>query len=161
MQRTAPITSPESGTPGAPVTTFPPGPRRPFLGTLITPGRDPLALFTRLVRTYGEIVHFKLAGEHAYFLNNPQWIRDVLVTHQHNFKKSRGLERAKKLLGEGLLTSEAPAHRRQRRLLQPSFHRDRIAGYADVMVQHATAARSRWHDESTFDVSKEMMRVTL
>ena len=141
--------------------TFPPGPRRPLLGTLITPGRDPLALFTRLVHKYGEIVHFKLAGEHAYFLNNPQFIRDVLVTNQHNFKKSRGLERAKKLLGEGLLTSEAPAHRRQRRLLQPAFHRERIAGYASVMVQHADAARSRWQDGSTFDVSKEMMRVTL
>jgi cytochrome P450 len=115
----------------------------------------------RLVRTYGEIAHFKLAGEHAYLLNNPQWVRDVLVTDQHNFKKSRGLERAKKLLGEGLLTSEAPAHRRQRRLLQPAFHRDRIAGYARVMVEYADAARTRWQDGATFDVAKEMMRVTL
>ena len=139
----------------------PPGPRRPFLGALISPGRDPLALFTRLARDYGDIVHFRLGGERVYFINHPQYIRDVLVTHQKNFTKSRGLERAKKLLGEGLLTSEGAAHLRQRRLLQPAFHRDRIAAYADVMVAHADGMRARWQDGATLDVSKEMMRVTL
>lgn len=139
----------------------PPGPGRPLLGTLITPGRDPLGLFMRLANQYGDIVHFKLAGDHAYFLNHPQYIRDVLVTHQKNFTKSRGLERAKKLLGEGLLTAEGAAHLRQRRLLQPAFHRDRIAGYAAVMVDHAARMRERWQEGTTYDISHEMMRVTL
>ena len=85
----------------------------------------------------------------------------MLVTHQRNFTKSRGLERAKKLLGEGLLTSEGAAHLRQRRLLQPAFHRDRIAAYAGVMVEHADRLPTRWHDGATLDVSREMMRVTL
>jgi cytochrome P450 len=139
----------------------PPGPTRRFIGTLISPGRDPLTLLTEMSRTYGEIVHFKLAGERAFLIGNPQYIRDVLVTHQKNFTKSRGLERAKKLLGEGLLTSEGGAHLRQRRLLQPAFHRECIAGYAEVMVDRARRLRSQWQDGSTFDVSKEMMRVTL
>jgi cytochrome P450 len=139
----------------------PPGPTRRFIGTLISPGRDPLTLLTEMSRTYGEIVHFKLAGERAFLISNPQYIRDVLVTHQKNFTKSRGLERAKKLLGEGLLTSEGGAHLRQRRLLQPAFHRECIAGYAEVMVDRARRLRSQWQDGSTFDVSKEMMRVTL
>ncbi len=139
----------------------PPGPRRPLLGALIGPGRDPLELFTRLARDYGDIVHFRMGGERVYFVNHPLHIRDVLVTHQRNFTKSRGLERAKKLLGEGLLTSEGAAHVRQRRVLQPAFHRDRIASYADVMVEHADRMRRRWQDGATFDVSKEMMRVTL
>lgn len=139
----------------------PPGPRRPLLGALISPGRDPLKLFARLARDYGDIVHFRMGGERVYFINHPHHIRDVLVTHQKNFTKSRGLERAKKLLGEGLLTSEGAAHLRQRRLLQPAFHRDRIAAYADVMIEHADRMRTRWQDGATFDVSKEMMRVTL
>ena len=139
----------------------PPGPRRPFLGALIRPGRDPLKLFTRFARDYGDIVHFTMASEKVYFLNHPQYVRDVLVTHQKNFTKSRGLERAKKLLGEGLLTSEGAAHMRQRRLLQPAFHRDRIAGYAEVMVAHADRMRRRWESGAVVDVSKEMMRVTL
>lgn len=133
----------------------------PFIGTLISPGRDPLRLFQRLAGEYGDIVHFRLAGEHAYFINHPQLIKDILVTWQRNFTKSRGLERARKLLGEGLLTAEGNAHLRQRRLVQPAFHRERIAGYGAVMVAHAARMRERWDDGATFDVSKEMMRVTL
>jgi cytochrome P450 len=132
-----------------------------MFGALISPGRDPLKLFTRLAGTYGDIVHLRLGGERLFFINHPQHIRDVLVTNQRNFTKSRGLERAKKFLGEGLLTSEGAAHLRQRRLLQPAFHRDRIAAYASVMVEHADRLHSRWRDGETLDVSKEMMRVTL
>ena len=139
----------------------PPGPRRPLLGALISPGRDPLKLFRHFAATYGDVVHFRLGSERVFFINHPQHIRDVLVTNQRNFTKSRGLERAKKLLGEGLLTSEGAAHLRQRRLLQPAFHRDRIAAYASVMVEHASRQQSRWQDEGTIDISKEMMRVTL
>ena len=139
----------------------PPGPRRPLLGALISPGRDPLKLFRHFAATYGDVVHFRLGSERVFFINHPQHIRDVLVTNQRNFTKSRGLERAKKLLGEGLLTSEGAAHLRQRRLLQPAFHRDRIAAYASVMVEHASRQQSRWQDASTIDISKEMMRVTL
>ena len=139
----------------------PPGPRRPLVGALISPGRDPLRLFTRLAREYGDIVYFRMGGELVYFINHPQYIRDVLVTHQKNFTKSRGLERAKRLLGEGLLTSEGATHLRQRRLLQPAFHRDRIANYASVMISHAERVRDRWSDGVTLDVAKEMMRLTL
>ena len=139
----------------------PPGPKRPLLGALISPGRDPLKLFTNFARDYGDIVHFTMSGEKIFFVNHPLYIRDVLVTHQKNFTKSRGLERAKRLLGEGLLTSEGAAHLRQRRLMQPAFHRERIAGYADVMVAHGDRMRQRWRDGTTCDISKEMMRVTL
>lgn len=58
---------------------------------------------------------------------DPQYIKDILVTHNRNFTKSRGLERSKRVLGNGL-TSEGAVHLRQRRLMQPAFHRDRIAG---------------------------------
>ena len=131
------------------------------MGALVSPGRDPLKVLTRFAREYGDIVHFKLSGERVFLVNNPQHIRDVLVTHQRNFTKSRGLERAKKFLGDGLLTSEGATHLKHRRLLQPAFHRDRIAGYASVMVDHADRMRRRWPDGRRLDIAKEMMRVTL
>jgi cytochrome P450 len=140
---------------------LPPGPRLPVIGALVGPGRDPLAIFTRFARDYGDIAFFKLGTERCYFINHPGFIKDVLVTHQRNFTKSRGLERAKKLLGEGLLTAEGQTHLRHRRLLQPAFHRDRIAGYAQVMIDYAARLTGRWQDGATIDVSKEMMRVTL
>jgi cytochrome P450 len=132
-----------------------------MLGAIISPARDPLALLTRLARTYGDVVYFRIGGERAFLLNHPQHIRDVLVTHHKNFTKSRGLERAKKLLGEGLLTSEGAPHLRQRRLLQPAFHRERIAAYASVMTEHADRMRQRWTSGAELDISREMMRLTL
>src|SRR3984893_19417918 len=91
------------------------------------PGRDPLVFFADLARTYGDIVAYRLGGEQLFFVNDPQEIKNVLVTHDRNFTKGRGLQRSKRLLGEGLLTSEGATHLRQRRLMQPAFHRARIA----------------------------------
>jgi cytochrome P450 len=65
------------------------------------------------------------------------------------------------LLGEGLLTSEGATHLRQRRLMQPAFHRDRIAAYADTMVAYADRLRGAWRDGATLDVAQEMNRLTL
>src|SRR5204863_2095391 len=97
----------------------------------------------------------------AFFINHPDLVKDVLVTNSHCFMKGLALQRAKRLLGEGLLTSEGEFHRRQRRLAQPAFHRARIASYGDTMVDYAAVMRERWHDGVTLDVSEEMMRLTL
>jgi cytochrome P450 len=140
---------------------LPPGPRLPILGALVGPGRDPLRMFSSFAREYGDITFFKLGSERCYLLNHPAYIRDVLVTNQRNFTKSRGLERARKLLGDGLLTAEGQTHLRHRRLLQPAFHRDRITGYAQVMVDHAARLTDGWQDGTTIDIAREMMRVTL
>src|SRR5436190_7750664 len=143
-------------------TAAPPGPKTSLVGSLIyRPGRDPLAFFTNLARQYGDLVSYRMRGEQIFAVNDPALIRDILVTHNKNFTKSRGLERTKRLLGNGLLTSEGAFHLRQRRLMQPAFHRERVAGYARTMVEHADRLRRRWTDGQTVDVSQEMMRVTL
>ncbi len=79
-----------------------------------------------------------------YLVNHPDYVREILVTNQNNFLKSRALQRAKILLGEGLLTSEGQHHLRQRRLVQPAFHRERLAGYAAAMSECAVRVRERW-----------------
>jgi hypothetical protein len=68
-------------------------------------------------------VRFRLGPVFVYLVNDPELIRSVLVTRADRYHKGRGLERAKRLLGEGLLTSEDAVHLRQRRLMQPAFHR--------------------------------------
>jgi cytochrome P450 len=90
-----------------------------------------------------------MGGEHLFIASDPAVIRDVLVTHNQNFHKSRGLERTKRVLGEGLLTSEDAFHLRQRRLIQPAFHRERIAAYAATMVAYADRVRSSWTHGAT------------
>lgn len=146
----------------APSSTLPPGPKRkPLVGYLREFRKDPPMFLTRLAREHGDVVHFKLGPQDMFLVNNPDYIRDVLVTNNRNFVKSRGLEMAKKFLGESLLTSEGEFHRRQRRLAQPAFHRQRINNYAEVMLEHATRTRDRWTDGQTLDAWHEMMRLTL
>jgi cytochrome P450 len=145
-----------------PIAAYPPGPPRSLRSLIIYgPGRDPLKYFTTLQRTYGDLVHVRMAGEHLFLVNDPRHVRDILTTNQHKFIKGRGLERAKRLLGEGLLTSEGDAHLHQRRLLQPAFHRDRIASYASVMTALADRVRSGWREGATIDAAQDMMRLTL
>jgi len=140
-----------------------PGPRLSLLQSLMyrPGGANPLEFFTTLARTYGDVTSYRMAGEQLFLINEPRLIRDVLVTHNRNFTKSRGLERSKRLLGQGLLTSEGAMHLRQRRLMQPAFHRDRVAGYGDLMVGYADRMRRAWADGATLDISREMNRLTL
>src|ERR1051325_1953489 len=140
----------------------PPGPRRKLIvGHLMEFRRDPIGLLQRSAREHGDIVHLQLGPQAIYVFNNPEHIKDVLVTNNRNFVKSRGLEMAKKFLGEGLLTSEGEFHRRQRRMAQPAFHRQRVAAYADAMAGYAAKTRARWRDGESLDMSQEMMRLTL
>ena len=139
-----------------------PGPRQRYPGEFaLAVIRRPLALFTDLARTYGDVAGFRIAGQPVVLVSHPDRIRDVLVTHGRLFHKGRGLERAKMLLGEGLLTSEDELHLRQRRLAQPAFHRARIAAYADTMATYAARRAERWRDGATLDVSREMAAYTL
>ncbi len=133
----------------------------PLLGVILQLRKDGPAFLQSMARQYGDVVFLPAGGQQVYFLNHPDFVREVLVTQQHKFKKSRVLERAKTLLGEGLLTSEGAFHLRQRRLVQPAFHRDRLAGYAATMVERACAARERWTEGKVIDMSQEMMRLTM
>ncbi|MDT5061312.1 MAG: hypothetical protein QOH63_1771 [Acidobacteriota bacterium] len=141
---------------------YPPGPKGQLIGGNFRPfRRDALSYLQQATREHGDIVHFRFGPQHVYFLNHPDHIKDVLVTHHQSFVKGRALQRSKRLLGEGLLTSEGDFHRRQRRLAQPAFHRGRIASYATVMTEMAARTASRWRDGETLDISQEMMRLTL
>jgi cytochrome P450 len=133
----------------------------PIVGCLPQFRKNPPVFLQTLAREHGDIVHYRLGRQDVYLVSNPDWIKDILVTNQTNFTKSRFLERAKVLLGEGLLTSEGEFHRRQRRLVQPAFHRDRLIGYASAMVETTAQTRERWIDGAQLDMAREMMRLTL
>jgi cytochrome P450 len=120
--------------------------------------RDPLELFTRLAREYGDMVQLRL-GDHEhdlYLVNHPDLIKQVLVTNDSRFVKWFAVERIKEVLGNGLFVSEGEFHLRQRRLSQPAFHRECVAGYARDMVQHALTLCGRWRAGEELDVSREM-----
>jgi cytochrome P450 len=139
-----------------------PGPKSKAPGDqLMAISRDPLKFMMKVAKDYPDVAHFKLGSQHTFLLSHPDYIQNVLVAHDWNFLKGRGLQRAKKVLGKGLLTSEGNFHRRQRRLSQPAFHRQRIAGYAEVMAEYARRRGEHWKAGETRDIAQEMMSLTL
>src|SRR4051812_5513586 len=94
----------------------------------------------------GDISHFRMGPYTVYFINHPDLIRDVLVVNADKFMKGRALQRSRSLLGNGLLTSEREFHLRQRRMIQPAFHRTRIAEYAMTMTDIAHQISTEWRD---------------
>ncbi|HEX9107548.1 MAG TPA: cytochrome P450 [Longimicrobiales bacterium] len=124
--------------------------------------RDPLDFLTRLAREHGDVAGARLGPRTLILVSHPELIRELLVTRDREFMKSPALQRAKQLLGEGLLTSEGELHLRQRRLIQPIFHRERVAAYGGAMGPMAAAfAERRWRDGAVVDVAAEMMQLTL
>lgn len=122
--------------------------------------RDPLAFFETVAQR-GNLVRYGMGPRTLVFLNHPELVKDVLVTNNRKFVKGIVLQRSKRVLGEGLLTSEGEFHMRQRRLAQPAFHRQRIASYGTAMVDYAARHRALWKDNATIDMHAEMMRLTL
>ena len=121
---------------------------------------DPTGFLTAQSKL-GDVSYFRIGSQPGYFLNHPDLVRDLFVVNAHKFMKGRALQRAKNLLGEGLLTSEGAFHLRQRRMIQPAFHRGRIAEYAKSMVEFADRMAASWNDGDVRDIDKEMMHLTL
>ncbi len=141
---------------------LPPGPKGlPLIGSTLDYVRDPLKFLVGLAQEYGDIGHYTVGPYNVYMLNNPDYIKDVLVTNSRNFVKGAGTEYLHHILGEGLLTSEGDFHLRQRRLAQPAFHRQRIASYGRVMSGYAARLRDHWQPGATINVGNEMMSLTL
>jgi cytochrome P450 len=143
--------------------TVPPRLRAAFPGqTLLDYWRDPPRALTKTARTYGDVVHFRLGPWPIYLFNHPDHIHEILLTQQRRLIKGRGLRLAKKVLGEGLLTSEGEFHRRQRRLAQPAFHHQRLAAYAETMVAYAQRLGAGWQTGATVpDLYREMLTLTV
>ena len=141
----------------------PPGPRGPEnLAFVRLMRQGAMQMFGELSARYGEVSVVQVTPRLKLCLVlDPALIQRILVNDNAKFKKGRFLELAKDLLGEGLLTSSGEHHKRQRMLIQPMFHRQMIRGYADIMVDWSEKFADRWSDGQTFDLAREMTKLTL
>jgi cytochrome P450 len=140
---------------------YPPGPSSVVNEKiLIEFMHDPIKFLIKISKEYGDIIHFMLGKQHVYLLNNPDYIEDVLIKNYKYFIKSKGLQVSKRLLGEGLVTSEGEYHDRQRKLIQPAFHPNRIKTYADIMTSFTLNMSKEWKDGIELDIHKEMTHIT-
>lgn len=156
MAASTPTTSP------APRRT-PPGPRGiPILGNVLEVWRDPLGFFVRGAREHGDVVQFRFGHYRYVLLNDPEAIRHVLIDNARSYEKSRNYDALRLVLGNGLVTSEGEFWRRQRKLAQPGFHRQRLASFAETMAACTEDLVARWaHHQEPIDLHAEMMALTL
>jgi cytochrome P450 len=140
----------------------PPASDRRGLGLLWALRRDPLGTLAGLRRDHGPVVRLRTPRFPVYLVSDPVAIGEALTRTHHEYEKGRtaGERPLARLLGQGLLTSDRDLHRRQRRLIQPVFHRARIARYAGVFAGLADATAARWED-GVHDMHREMAELTL
>ena len=139
----------------------PPGPRPRYPGHFFKAiATDKLGLFADMAAC-GDVTQISIGPQRLVLLMHPDDIKRVLVTQQRSFTKGRSLERTETLLGKGLLTSEGEYHLRQRRLVQPAFHRERLVSYASTMVEYTHRMEMAWRDGELRDAHGDMMRLAL
>ncbi|HZI20412.1 MAG TPA: cytochrome P450 [Pyrinomonadaceae bacterium] len=138
----------------------PPGER--LLGNMAEFNRDPLAFIERCAREYGDAVLVRFLYVPAYFFSHPDHVEQVLASGNKNFVKTivQKSPLFLRLVGNGLLTSEGEFWRRQRRLSQPAFHRERTSAYGAQMVAETERLLAGWRDGEARDAHEEMTRLT-
>ncbi|HTX90407.1 MAG TPA: cytochrome P450 [Anaerolineales bacterium] len=144
----------------------PPGPKGlPLIGVASDVLKDPLGFFMGTFEEYGDVARFHVGNKQFIMLNHPDHVQYVLQGNHTNYHKGPNYKNLRPFLGNGLVTSESPFWLRQRRLIQPAFHRKRLGNFALVMAESAQEMLDRWQPYSqngqAFNIADEFMRVTL
>lgn len=122
---------------------------------------EPIRLFEYLKARFGPIAQYRFMGTYIVFVNDPEYIREILINQASSFIKERTLQRMKILLGEGLITSDGPMHNRHRKLMAPAFHRQRVNGYAEAIVRITESNLAGWKAGEVVDANATMMVLSL
>lgn len=140
-----------------------PGPKGyPLIGSLPRFRREPLSTLVNAQREWGDVVRMDLGLERFYLLSHPEHVEHVLQGNAKGYVK--GYDKVRVLLGNGLVMNEGESWLRQRRLMQPAFHRERLAGFAKTMVEETERMLERWEcpasEEPALNVAREMTLLT-
>ena len=137
----------------------PPG--LPRIGHLRAFLRDKLGFLSHCATTYGDVVRLEI-GARTYLVSHPEDVKHILLSNCDNYAKTSRIagRRARRFFGDGVVTAGGQAHLRQRRALQPVFHRAAIEPFAALMVQGAEAMLARWRDGIEIDLNAEILELT-
>ena len=128
---------------------------------------DPLGVMRDAMADLGDAVYLKLGPYTATLFRNPEHIQRIFIDNAANYtKQTRGYQKSRLVLGEGLVTSEGELWKRQRRIATPAFHRQRVAGFAATMTHATGEALQQWtqnvrRGDGVIDAFEDLMRLTL
>ncbi|HET6347255.1 MAG TPA: cytochrome P450, partial [Myxococcota bacterium] len=116
-------------------------------------------------KRYGDTIRFKMGPLSQFLFIKPEHVRHVMMTNADNYSKGIGFKKLKMLAGEGLLTSDNPIWKRQRRLMQPPFTAKAVTKFLKPMADSVDGLMGRWHGMAkagtTLDIGQEMMRLAM
>ncbi|MCC6625081.1 MAG: cytochrome P450 [Deltaproteobacteria bacterium] len=146
--------------------TVPRPPGLPLVAHALSMRFDPLGFFERCMRRHGGLVRFEVGRRPLYLVSDPELARELLFErHRALSKDTQGMRLLGRIVGRGLLTSDGDLWRRQRRIAQPAFHKQRLAGFAQTMTAVADEVAARWESLAArgepVDLYHEMMVATL
>lgn len=139
-----------------------PGPRgKPFIGMIPEMMGDMLGMFMDMTREYGGVVQFKLFGKPYLLVTNPDYVKHILQDNYRNYIRGRSVETGRVLLGDGLPLTDGDFWLRERRLMQPAFHRQRLFGLVEKMTEAIAARLDGWKTVNEVEIESEMSQLTL
>ena len=146
--------------------TLIPGPRGHFLlGSIQDFQHDQLGFVMNMQRDYGDVACFRLANVVFNLVSHPDGVQRILQENNHNYIKGKFFDPVRHLAGDGLFASEGAHWLRQRRLMQPAFHRQRIASFAEAMVSETERMLEHWEEPARtgkpLEVSREFTDLTM
>ncbi|QKV91390.1 cytochrome P450 [Streptomyces sp. NA02950] len=131
----------------------------PLIGHALRLARRPLGFLASLP-AHGDLVELRLGPQRVHLPCHPELVQQVLLNGRVYDSGGPVKDKARQILGNGLITAGRADHRRQRRLVQPAFHTARIEGYAEVMRHECEAVAGSWTTGRAIDVSREMQTLT-
>lgn len=136
-------------------------PRLPFVGSAAHLLVDPVGLAVKAARV-GPVAPLRIVSDTVYLVNHPDGAKHVLMDNAANFsKQARGFGLLRKLIGDGLLTSDGDVWKRHRRIIQPAFAKQALEAYARVMAEVTTATLNALPVEKPVDINAAMLRLSM
>lgn len=143
-----------------------PGPRGyPLVGIMPSLFRNPFEFMVEAARTHGGVVRLDLGPAKVYLVSDPDYVRHILVDNRSNYWKGPILRGLKLIIGDGLFVSDGALWQRQRRLMSPAFHRQRLDAVVGAMTDVITSHMTRWQDSvadgKPIDLLEEMVPINI
>lgn len=126
--------------------------------------KNPVAFLSKLARNYGSVVTVRFAGKKYYVLQHPTYVKHVWLDNYKQYRKPGATKLLRMFLGEGLSTSNGDLWLRQRRLMQPAFHAQKLKYYTDVINEEVTTfinELSKIPDNSKIDINHHFLQLTI